>query len=84
MACYNGSGTCINPLSKRQILFADDNFKFEENGRKFSKRVENAVEKWRNCSLRAISPFPTVFSKVLKCSHVKTGLVRERVKPQFC
>ena len=25
--------------------FADDNFKFDENGRKFSKRVENAVEK---------------------------------------
>ena len=37
---------------KRQILdssklieFADDNFKFDENGRKFSKRVENPVGK---------------------------------------
>ena len=28
--------------------------------------------KRRNCSLRAISPFPTVFSNDLYCSHVKT------------
>ena len=28
--------------------------------------------KRRNCSLRAISPFPTVFSKDLYCRHVKT------------
>ena len=28
--------------------------------------------KRRNCSLRAISPFPTVFSKDLCCRHVKT------------
>ena len=34
------------------------------NGRKHGK--------WRNCSLRAISPFPTVFSKDLYCRHVKT------------
>ena len=38
---------------------ADDNFKFDENGRKFSKRVENTVGKGEI----AISPFPTVFSK---------------------
>ena len=37
---------------KRQILdsakfkaFADNNFKFDENGKKFSKRVENSVRK---------------------------------------
>ena len=28
--------------------------------------------KRRNCSLRAISPLPTVFSKELYCRHVKT------------
>ena len=62
-------------LSKRQILgssklkeFADDNFKMDENGRKFSKRVENTVGKGEI----AISPFPTVFSKDLYCRHVKT------------
>ena len=38
------------PFPKRQILdssklkdFADDNFNLDENGRKFSKRVENTV-----------------------------------------
>ena len=99
--------------------FADDNFKFDENGIKLSKRVENIVGKgeiaryeqfllfpqcfqkacfpkaskgvivceWvnyhcgkrRNCSLRAISPFPTVFSKGLfpkgikRCHCVRMG-----------
>ena len=38
--------------------------------------------KWRNCSLRAISPFPTVFSKDLNCRLIKTRLVWERVKIQ--
>ena len=40
------------PFPKRQILhssklkvFADDNSKFDENGRKFLKRVENTVGK---------------------------------------
>ena len=40
------------PLSDDKILdwskfkqFADDNFKFDENSRKFSKRVENTVGK---------------------------------------
>ena len=41
-----------SPYPKRQILdssklkgFADDNFKFDENGRMFLKRVENTVGK---------------------------------------
>ena len=65
-------------ITRQQILdssklkeFADDNFKFDENGRKLSKQVENTVEKRRNCSLRAISPFPTVFSKGLFPRGVK-------------
>ena len=40
----------IKPFPKRQILdssklkeFADDNFRFDENGRKFPKWVENTV-----------------------------------------
>ena len=67
------------PFPKRQILdscklkeFADDNFKFNGNGRQFFKQVENAEGKRRNCSLRAISPFPSVFSKDMYCRHVKT------------
>ena len=38
---------------------------FYENDRKH-------CGKRRNCSLRAISPFPTVFSKDLNYRHVKT------------
>ena len=38
----------------------------------FSKRVENTMEKRRNCSLRAISTFSTVFSKDLNCRYIKT------------
>ena len=50
--------------------FAHHEFKFDENGKKFSKQAENTGKK-RNCSLRAISPFPTVFSKGFYCRHVK-------------
>ena len=42
--------TLSQPITRRHILdssklkeFADDNLKFDENGRKLSKRVENAV-----------------------------------------
>ena len=42
----------FNPLPDDKILdwcklkqFADDNFKFDENSRKFSKRVENTMGK---------------------------------------
>ena len=42
----------FNPLPNDKILdwsklkdFADDNFKFDENGRKFTKRVENTMGK---------------------------------------
>ena len=42
----------VKHLPKRQILdsstlkeFADDNFKFDEDGRMFSRRVENTVGK---------------------------------------
>ena len=44
--------TCVNQLADDKILdrsklkqSADDNFKFDENSRKFSKRVENTVGK---------------------------------------
>ena len=70
-----GENAGINPLP--QILdsselkeFADNNFKFDENGRKLSKWVE-ITGKRRNCSLQAISPFPTVFSKGLFPKGVK-------------
>ena len=66
------------PFPKRQILdssklkeFADDNLKFDENGRKFSKQVENTVKR-RNCSFRP------VFSNDLYCRHIKTRACFEK------
>ena len=45
----HGSLVWFSPFPKQQISklreFADDNFKFDKNGRKFSKRVENTVGK---------------------------------------
>ena len=69
---------------KRQILessklkqFADDNFSFDENERKFSNRGRKQCGKTKNCSLQAISPLPTLFSKDMYFKHVKTrkGLI---------
>ena len=45
--------------------FADDNSRFDENDRKFSKRVENTVGKGKIVC-------PTVFSKDFYCRHVNT------------
>ena len=41
---------------------------------------------WRNCSLRAISPFPTVFSKDLNCLQTRQnqGLFGKRFKDAEC
>ena len=67
------------PFPKRQILdsfklkeLADDNIRFDENGRKSIQMRRKHCGKWRNCSLRAISPFPTVFSQDFYYRHVKT------------
>ena len=51
--------------------FADDNFKFDENGRKFSKRVDNIVGKGEIACHKQFLLFST-FSKDLYCRHVKT------------
>ena len=57
--CGNGLTVPKGQISDSSKLknFAGDNFKFQESGRKFSKRVENTVGKRRNCSLRANSVF---------------------------
>ena len=58
-------------LFQTKGVFTDYNFKIDENDRKLSKWVENTWKR-RNCLLRAISPFPTVFSKDLYSRYVKT------------
>ena len=57
-------------VPKRQILdssnlkeFADDNFKFDENGRKLSKRVENTMGKGEIARYEQFLLFPQCFQK---------------------
>ena len=56
------------PITRRQILeasklkeFADDNFRFDENGRKLSKRVENSVGKGEIARYEQFLLFPQCF-----------------------
>ena len=70
---------CPNNLEKTQFrLFQTQRvcrrkfLNLQENGRKISKQVESTVGKGEIARLRAISPFPTVFSKDLYFRHVKT------------
>ena len=58
------------PFPKRQILdssnpkeLADDNFKFVENGRKLSKRVENTVAKGEIARYEQFLLFPQCFQE---------------------
>ena len=58
------------PFPKRQIFvpsklkeFADDNFKVDENSRKFSKRVENTVGKGEIACYEQFLLFPQCFQK---------------------
>ena len=67
------------PITRQQILhssklkeFADDNFKSDINGRKFSKWVENTVGNWE------ILFFPAVLSKDLYCKQVKARACLEK------
>ena len=57
-------------MTRQQILdssklreFADDNFKFDENGRKLSKRVENTVGKGEIAHYEQFLHFPRCFEK---------------------
>ena len=59
-----------SPFSKRQILhssirkgFADDNFEFDEKGRKSTKRVENTVGKGEIARYQRFLLFPQCFEK---------------------
>ena len=65
--------------------FADNNFKFDENGRHLYEWVENTVGKeeiahyYEQCLL-----FPLCFQKPCTADTLKPGLVWERVKTWNC
>ena len=52
-----------NKFSSKLKEFAEDNFKFDENGRKFSKRVENTVGKGEIARYEQFLLFPQCFQK---------------------
>ena len=59
----------VNPFPNDKFLtlpnleFADDNFRFGENGREFSKWVENIVEKGEIACYEQFLFFPQFFQK---------------------
>ena len=64
---------------KQQILdssklkeFADDNFKFDENSRKFSKWVENTVRKGEIAHHEQFSFSHSVFKRFVLQIYIKT------------
>ena len=58
---------------------ADDNLKFDENGRKVSKWVENTVGKGEITRYKQSLLFPQCFQKTCTVDTYKPGLVWERV-----
>ena len=72
---------------KRQILdspklkeFADNNFEFYENGRKFLMRIESTVGKGELAHYEQFLIFPQCFLKTYTADTFKKGLVWKRVK----
>ena len=64
------SRAVLNPFPNNQSYtlsklkeFADDNFKYDENGRKFSKRVENTVGKGEIARYKQFLLFRECFQK---------------------
>ena len=60
--------------------FADDNFKFDENGRKLSKWVENTVGKGEIARYEQFLLFPQCFQKACFSEASKGVIVLEWVK----
>ena len=60
--------------------FADDNFKFDENGRKLSKWVENTVGKGETARYEQFLPFQQCFQKACFPGVSKGVIVWEWVK----
>ena len=67
------------PFPKPQILdsfklkvFAYDSFKHDENGAKFSKRIENTVGNGEIACYKQFPLFPQCFQKIFNYRHVKS------------
>ena len=74
-------------IPKRQIVdssnmkeLAADNFKFDENGKKFSKWVENTVGKGEIARYEQFLFFPQCYQKTCTADTKKQVLVWKRIK----
>ena len=63
--------------------FADDYFKFDQNGRKLSKQLENTVGKGEIAHYEQFLLFPQCFQKACFPGASKGVIVWEWVKPRF-
>ena len=72
----------FNPLPDSSKLkeFADDNFRFDENGRKLSKQVENTMGKGEIARHKKFLFFPQCFQKACFPGASKGVIVWEWVK----
>ena len=77
----------FEPFPKQQILdsskleeFADNNFKFDKNGRKLSKWVENTVGKGEMACYKPFLLFPQCFQSAFFPGVSKGVIVWEWVK----
>ena len=64
--------------------FADDNFKFDKNGRMLSKWVENTVEKGEIACYEQFFIFPQCFQKACFPGASRGVIVWEWVKQFHC
>ena len=78
-------GLTLNPLPDSSKLkeFADNDFKFDENGRKLSKWVENTVGKGKIAPYEQFFLFPQRFQQACFPGASKGVIVWEWVKSKF-
>ena len=66
-------------------MLADDNFNFDENGRKFSKRVKTTVGKGEIAHYEQFLLLPhRVFKRLVLKTRKNQGIVWERDKESNC
>ena len=60
--------------------FADDNFKFDENGRKFFRWIGNTMEKGEIGRYEQILPFPHCFQNTRTADSKHQGLFGKELR----
>ena len=65
--------TSFRLFQTEKVCTADDNFKFDENARKFSKKVENTVGKGEIAHYHQFLLFPQCFQKTCTQTCEKQG-----------